>query len=404
MTTPGKRHAAGFPVFSVVFTPSPERVLVGGGGGATKAGVKNAVVRAQPAAAASRRAPRALPHAPPPPVPAQILYDVVPTELELSVVSEYLLAKDDDGCMHIAIHPKEKSLVAAVNSPEAAIAAGNNRNCRVFLIQKSRLRFVQGVKTTDSVDATNYQKSARFSPDGKLLCTGTTDGRFSMWSWPDMAPAFPPLELGSEIMDIQFDPAVSSVGLVTPGVLRLIDTEKAKVRWELAKQVVGTENCDFRALRFGIKSTQGILFVVLNARSRKAAFIQKYSVKDKKLISSKSVSLKPITAFSLSADGSTMAFGSSDLSLNVLNAKTLTRIARFQNAHDFPSTALDINSTNTVVVSGSADGTLFVASVPPIANDSTAGSYTTVWLLVVAVLLIVLLILVGMADSSGGEL
>jgi prolactin regulatory element-binding protein len=63
----------GFPVFCVGFLPNG-RLLVGGGGGATKAGVKNALV----------------------------LLDTLTGD----TLQEYLFSKQDDGCMSLAIHPK----------------------------------------------------------------------------------------------------------------------------------------------------------------------------------------------------------------------------------------------------------------------------------------------------------
>lgn len=45
----------GFPVFTVAFTPVGNSLLVGGGGGATKAGVKNTVVIKNPTMGLSKK-------------------------------------------------------------------------------------------------------------------------------------------------------------------------------------------------------------------------------------------------------------------------------------------------------------------------------------------------------------
>jgi prolactin regulatory element-binding protein len=65
-------------VFSLQFTPSHNKFLIGGGGGSNKSGVKNAVV----------------------------LYEIDFKNLGLDEVSEYNFSKQDDGCMSIAVHPK----------------------------------------------------------------------------------------------------------------------------------------------------------------------------------------------------------------------------------------------------------------------------------------------------------
>ncbi|KAI8924436.1 quinon protein alcohol dehydrogenase-like superfamily [Entophlyctis helioformis] len=372
-----RSHPMGYPVFSIAFTPSENKLLVGGGGGASRAGVKNAVT----------------------------LLDIVTPKLDLTMVSEHLLSKEDDGCMNIAVHPREKAFIASVNSPEAIVKAGNNKNGRVFLIQKSAIRYVKAVKTLDSLDTFDHQKVARFSSDGKLLCTGSTDGKFCIWSWPTLEHAFPPQELGAEISDIHLDAAVSSIGIVTPTTLRLLDTTKAKTRWELPRQTVGTEVCDFRALRFGTKETKDVLFVVLNAKSRKGAFIQKYDLKEKKLISTTQVSPKPITAFALSTDGSLLAFGSSDLSVTVLTARSLTRVMRIADAHGFPVTSLDISHQGTFVASGSADGTCMVAEIPRPGAERPASSgwCTTIAIMIMAALFVLLTLLAMLSDDPEGH-
>jgi hypothetical protein len=40
-----KSHTMGFPVFALAFAPKKPRLVVGGGGGASKSGVKNSLVR-----------------------------------------------------------------------------------------------------------------------------------------------------------------------------------------------------------------------------------------------------------------------------------------------------------------------------------------------------------------------
>ncbi|OAJ37341.1 hypothetical protein BDEG_21374 [Batrachochytrium dendrobatidis JEL423] len=249
--------------------------------------------------------------------------EVQPKDLGLVTISEHRFQKDDDGCMNISIHPKEKAFVAAVNSPEADVISGNNRNCRSFYITKSGLKPGKRIKTSDSLDGFIHQKSARFSPNGKQLCTGTTDGKLSFLSWPTLKPLMPVQELSGEIIDIHFEPSGGIIGVVTPGAIRFINAAKGNTVWEQPKPTIGAEFFEFRALRFGCNQTAGILFVILNAKSRKSALIQKYDVATKKLVSTTPVSIKPITTFAMSIDGSILAFGSSDLSITVMKAKSL---------------------------------------------------------------------------------
>ncbi|KAH6567576.1 hypothetical protein BASA50_001926 [Batrachochytrium salamandrivorans] len=370
-----RSHTVAFPAFSVAFTPSPTKLLIGGGGGATKAGIKNAVIMAE----------------------------IQEHDLGLKHLFEHRFEKDDDGCMNIAVHPKEKAFVAAVNSPERTILSGNNRNCRAFRLSKTGMKTGRSIKTTDSLDGFNHQKSARFSPNGKLLCTGTTDGKLSVNSWPALKPAFPAQNFGSEIIDIHFNCLGDTIGVATPDKIRFLSTAKGKSLWELPKPTIGAELFEFRALRFGANLTKGILFVILNAKSRKSALIQKYDVDRKKLLSTTPVSIKPITTFALSPDGSTLAFGSSDLSITVMSAVTLNRVTRVQNAHGFPPTSIDINSDNSIVASVSADGTCMLTGILPRRPSSGVGWGVFIIALVIAIVLLGIGLATMLADTQFGQ-
>lgn len=99
----------GFPVYSVRFLPNSSQILVGGGGGPTKTGVKNLVG----------------------------LYEI-DSNGKLNELSEFLFSNQEDGCMSLCLHPKEKIFIAGVNSPQKEVDAGNNLNARIFLIVKSK--------------------------------------------------------------------------------------------------------------------------------------------------------------------------------------------------------------------------------------------------------------------------
>jgi prolactin regulatory element-binding protein len=65
-----------------------------------------------------------------------------------------------------------------------------------------------------------------------------------------------------------------------------------------------------------------------------------------------------------SHDGYLVAFGSADLSIQILT-KDFKVIRKIPKAHGFPVTALTFSSTSKCIISGSADGTCVIASVPP---------------------------------------
>ncbi|KAI8905951.1 quinon protein alcohol dehydrogenase-like superfamily [Gorgonomyces haynaldii] len=344
------QKSVGWPVFSLSFTPSQDTLLVGGGGGATKAGVKNALV----------------------------LFKIV--DHQLHEQSEHLFSSDGDGCMSIALHPKDKCLVAGVNGSTQEIEQGTNLNCKSFVITNKKLRHVTSFQSFDSVDPAVYQKIARFSNDGKLLVTGASDGTLGVWKWPDCTPSFTKKET-REIVDLSVDPTNGILGYIISNKLVLLDLQKGKPRAGLEQIKMGNQLYDFRAIRYGRKQSEGSLFVVLNEKSKKGSYIQKYNL-ELKLGWSKQSSQKPITSFAISPDGLLMAYGCSDLSVIVSSTNQMERIRQFSNAHGFPSTCLDFNIDASLVVSGSADSTLVVL---PLGSEKSSS-----WIYILIAILIVL--------------
>jgi hypothetical protein len=114
-----------------------------------------------------------------------------------------------------------------------------------------------------------------------------------------MTEYLPEQDVQSEILDLHVDPTNANLVVVTPQKLRIMDLAKAKIRWALEDIVIGSK-CEFRAARFGSKASDGILFVVLNAKDRKACHIQRYKLSDWKLSKTRRVSNKPVTAFATS--------------------------------------------------------------------------------------------------------
>ncbi|KAJ3196414.1 hypothetical protein HK101_009030 [Irineochytrium annulatum] len=267
-------HQIGFPVFSLAFTPKKPRVVVGGGGGPNKSGVKNAA----------------------------IVYEVNEKTLDMRQVASHYFTQDDDGCMSLAVHPREKTVVAAANCPEET----GNENMKVFTLKESRLlSFLRrevvtegekalearkGLKTVDR-GASSYQRVTAFSPDGNSLATGLTDGKLV---------------------------CVSETHCYVTNVPR------GDTVWSIEKPVMSKSIvCDFRGSKFGRGSTEGYLFLVINARSRKKSYLCKWDTSNWTLARTKVVGLKPTTAFAMSFNGELLGLGSNDSSITVYDASSL---------------------------------------------------------------------------------
>ncbi|GFZ50719.1 hypothetical protein JCM24511_08477 [Saitozyma sp. JCM 24511] len=95
---------------------------------------------------------------------------------------------------------------------------------------------------------------------------------------------------------------------------------------------------------------------------------------------------KPVTVFDVSADGKLLSYGCSDLSISILDSKTLAPLLKILHAHSFPPTALKFNPSATLLGSASADNTIRTIVVPP----SFAGLSAPMVLLLLAILVLLL--------------
>ncbi|KAI8815308.1 quinon protein alcohol dehydrogenase-like superfamily [Cladochytrium replicatum] len=362
-----KTHQPGFPIYSLAFTPKKPRLVVGGGGGPNKSGIKNAVA----------------------------IYDIDTKTLDWKELVVHEFGRDEDGCMSLAIHPKEKVIVAGVNSPESNVKEGNNRNCRVFQVKADSLSLMKAISTLESTDSMKFQKSAQFSPDGSILATGTTDGQIKFWQYPDLSTVYSPLNHGSEINDLDFSQRNSLVSSVSSQKWMVLSLQEGKVVWSAEKPIMRqSEACEFRATRFGLGPTDGTVFTVVNAKSRKHGFICKWvfsmsnpsATKAWRLEKSRAVVSKSITSFAISDSGTLLGYGAADMSIGVINAKNLQNVHRIARAHNFAVTCITFSPDSSLIVSGSADGAVHIAVVPP---PSTVSPVFFIWLSLLGAILMV---------------
>ncbi|KPV72073.1 uncharacterized protein RHOBADRAFT_56201 [Rhodotorula graminis WP1] len=378
-----------FPVYSIAFT-NDDTVLLAGGGGSSRTGVKNRLS----------------------------MYSVDVKKRQISLVEEHELSKEEDAPMTVAVHPQSKSIVAGINSSVAQLEKGVNENLRVFSYDDKAIKYEKRKQTITSTDPDHYQKVTAISrtASSPLVAVGSTNSQLSLLSFPDLDDVFPSITYdGEEIYDADFnDEGDMLVGTssnklcvwstkaadkdVEPEPLQVI--ERPVLKKELA--------CTFRAAKFGRAATASNLYTVVNASpagnvrkppaGSKKAFVSLWDTRAWKLLKTRTVSQKPVTAFDVSEDGTLLAYGSSDLSVGILDAVTLRPLLTVLHAHDFPVTALKFNPSASVLISGSADNSIRVIEVPTLAQRG-GSSATYAVLMTLLILLLAILIQQSFGDD-----
>ncbi|KAJ3803058.1 WD40 repeat-like protein [Lentinula aff. detonsa] len=380
-------HAlSAFPVYSSAFLSQSE-LVIGGGGGATKSGIKNKL--------------RAF-H--------------VGNDRSIEQKHELELARGEDAPMSMATDGK--TIVCGINSASEMLEKGENENCRVFDVDDGKLSFVRAKGTLlVKPDDLDFQKVTVLSFDGSLLAVaGPND--LSLLSYPSLMPVAQSLKLDKEIYDATFmktklivattaDLQVyslpdTSTNTASPSKSKKKGKQKASTSLPLlvCEHVIdipslfgGASGSSFRAARIH-PTLDTVLYTVVNtvpSRSRgksgpRQAHVSKWNTENWTVEKTRKVGDRGITCFSISPDGKLLGYGSSDLSVGLLDATTLNPVSTILKAHEFPPTTLAFNTNSSLLVSGSADNSIRVITLP----DQVRGSNWSFFMLIILTLIVLM--------------
>ncbi|CAO3591295.1 unnamed protein product [Absidia cylindrospora] len=271
--------------------------------------------------------------------------------------------------MCLAVHPKENVAASGINTSPKSMMAGVNDNCRLFDIGETSISLKNAVKTLDSVQEDDYQKTVRFSKDGSLLATGTTDGLANVYSYPtlELVVKVQAVE-NNDVLDVDINEENAKLTAVVPDALKLISLRgrnAGTIIQTVSVSVVSKHKLQFRAFRYGTGLSENLGFAVANGVGKsKGGFIVILDAHTLEVKKVQQVSKKPITTFCLSPDGSVIGYGCADFGISLLEASTLRVLTQVKNAHGFSITSMAISPDRRILVSGSADNTCRVVDLP----------------------------------------
>ncbi|KAK0498490.1 hypothetical protein EDD18DRAFT_1379296 [Armillaria luteobubalina] len=329
------RHTAhnfqAFPVYSSAFISDNELVL-GGGGGVSRSGIKNKLART------TRR-----------------LYHVG-EDRSVDILDEFELDAGEDAPMSMATNVQSHTLVCGANSTEELVAKGQNENCRAFAIKDHKSVNVSSGGLWIQTSVEEFQKVTVLSEDGSLVAAAGPNTVhpheiYDIAIFGDTMVVVTTAELLVYSIPPKRQKASPSKSK-KKGKLKATALPEMKLQRtvEFPNSLNGVPGGTFRSGRYHPKDSS-VFYTAVNTdpvRSRKSrsmprqAFVCKWNTDTWTVDKFRKIGDRALTCFDVSPDGQYLGFGSSDLSIGLLDANTLTPVVSILKAHEFPSTTISV--------------------------------------------------------------
>ncbi|ELU45455.1 hypothetical protein AG1IA_00517 [Rhizoctonia solani AG-1 IA] len=328
-----------FPVYSLGFVKN-DKLLLGGGGGATRSGIKNK------------------------------LYDVDETGAKLELLNELELEKDEDAPMSMAIDHGHNSFICGINGSIEKVEAGVNPHCRMAYTRHPPLTMTLHLALSLNAQLSLSKKGTRRPSRSESVTSvcwtnwltvnaeshSTLEGWYSpgrrVLRWEAIQPiSYPKLDLASEpftipsgeLFDADFSTDVTSTTnlyVFSPSSApSKMSPSTAHPQLNLVNTIpvpASHPNSSYRSTRWSPHDSKTAWSIINNTNGSskdRRGWVARWSITglgegeksqgkgEWKVARIAKVATRPITVFDVSQDGKLLAFGSSDLSVGILDSR-----------------------------------------------------------------------------------
>lgn len=258
-------YKAPFPLFSIKVDSKSGLVIVAGGGGASKTGIKNAVQFLDLHLVGDHQYSTSLIHS----------HDTDTRATMNLAVGDGVIAAGQDGTCHLmkfkecnekdggkrkdetGAQQNDTRHRAGKGKKDANLAAGDASDMKDDTVQISVTEMAEVVSDVNPKDP--FQKVVRFSPDLSLLMTGGTDGHIRVWEFPSLKKKFDFKAHDGEIEDLDISPG--NKHLVTVGKdfscsVWCGNQLVTALKWNETQPHIAEKTYQYRACRFGTLEDQ----------------------------------------------------------------------------------------------------------------------------------------------------
>ncbi|KAL7752232.1 hypothetical protein RI367_002277 [Sorochytrium milnesiophthora] len=300
--------------------PDAQYVVVCGGGGDTKSGVKNKL--------------------------CLLRCDDGATNIEL--VYEEVFSTNYDAPNALAAHPK-KAVVACDVKP---VREPWGDNLRFYTVGREGFEYMDSAQTIDHGKEDDYQSSAAFSQDGAYLATGSSEGKLCIVKHAAKQQSVSTIDLGGAIYSVMFTREARHVVSVTPKRVvahKLQDGKLGDLELDITAPVGG----EFRSGKFDPEMKH--FYTLVNMKGKKPrTVLTMWDVFANR--SMRDVTVSAARGVGMSISSGNIAIITADRCILFYATNTLRQLGQHSNVHDMPVTGLIHINGGAQVVSTGTDG------------------------------------------------